>query len=64
VNFHTFRHTWASWMRRYGRTDVQGLVATGNWIDTRSAGRYAHAAAREEWSKVELLPGIGEKHSA
>ena len=64
VNFHTFRHTWASWMRRYGRTDVQGLVATGNWIDTRSAGRYAHAAAREEWSKVELLPGIGEKRNA
>jgi integrase len=64
VNFHTFRHTWASWMRRYGRADVQGLVATGNWVDTRSAARYVHAVAREEWSKVEMLPAIGQKLSA
>jgi integrase len=24
VGFHSFRHTWASWMRRYGGADVQG----------------------------------------
>jgi integrase len=57
VNFHTFRHTWATWMRRAG-ADVQGLVATGNWRDARSAGRYAHAIAREEWARVEDLPTI------
>lgn len=38
VNFHTFRHTWASWMRRYGHTDVQGLVATGNWTIPAAPG--------------------------
>jgi len=56
VTFHIFRHTWATWMRRYGKVDVKGLVATGNWRDERSAARYAHADAREEWSKVERLP--------
>jgi integrase len=58
VNFHSFRHTWATWMRRAG-TDVQGLVATGNWRDMKSAARYAHAVAREEWSRVDLLPSRG-----
>ena len=33
VNFHSFRHTWASWMRRYGGLDTKGLVATRNWRD-------------------------------
>lgn len=60
VGFHSFRHTWATWMRRYGKLDVQGLQATGNWRDPRSAARYAHVAAREEWSKVETLPSRGK----
>jgi integrase len=59
VTFHTFRHTWATWMRREGGVDEIGLVATGNWRDPRSARRYAHAVAREEWRKVELLPSVG-----
>jgi integrase len=59
VNFHSFRHTWATWMRRYGGADVQGLVATKNWWDPRSAARYAHAVAREEWNRVDLLPTVG-----
>lgn len=57
VNFHSFRHTWATWMRRAG-ADVQGLVATGNWRDARSAARYAHAVAREEWQRVDDLPSV------
>lgn len=61
VNFHTFRHTWASWMRRYGGLDEIGLMATGNWRDPRSARRYAHAVARDEWDQVDTLPAIGEK---
>nr|WP_246739386.1 tyrosine-type recombinase/integrase [Bradyrhizobium aeschynomenes] len=56
VGFHTFRHTWATWMRRYGGADVQGLAATSNWRDPRSAARYAHVVSREEWSRVESLP--------
>jgi integrase len=58
VNYHSFRHTWATWMRQAG-TDLQGLVATGNWRDHRSAARYAHAVAREEWSRVDRLPSMG-----
>jgi integrase len=63
VNFHSFRHTWATWMRQAG-TDVQGLVATGNWRDMRSAARYAHAVARDEWHRVDLLPAVGNIRGA
>lgn len=56
ANFHTFRHTWATWMRRYGGADVKGLVATGNWSSERAASRYQHVEAREEWNRVEMLP--------
>lgn len=59
ANFHTFRHTWATWMRQTG-LDVLGLVATGNWSDPRSAARYAHAVARDEWERVESLPTMGK----
>lgn len=57
LNFHSFRHTFATWMRRAG-VDVQGLVATGNWRDPRSAARYAHAVPREEWKRVADLPSV------
>jgi integrase len=60
VNFHTFRHTFGTWMRRYGGADTKGLVATGNWRDERSASRYAHAIASEEWSRVDRLPPVGK----
>ena len=45
VTFHTFCHTWATWMRRFGGADLQGLVATGRWRDPRSAARYAHVVS-------------------
>lgn len=56
VNFHTFRHTWATWMRQYAGADLQGLVATGNWSSLRAAQRYSHVVARVEWERVESLP--------
>ncbi len=59
VNFHTFRHTFATWFRQYGGADVQGLVATGNWRDPRSASRYAHAVMSDEWERVDRLPSVG-----
>ena len=59
VGFHTFRHTWATWMRRYAGADVQGLAKTKNWRAPRSAARYVHVVAREEWDRVEKLPGLG-----
>lgn len=61
VNHHSFCHTWATWMRRYGGLDEIGLVATNRWRDPRSAKRYAHAVAREEWSRVEALPSAEKK---
>ena len=36
VNHHSFCHTWATWMRRYGGLDEIGLVATKRWKDPRS----------------------------
>lgn len=60
LNFHSFRHTWATWMRRAG-ADVKDLVATGNWRSERSASRYSHAVEREAWEKVDRLPSIGGK---
>lgn len=61
VGFHTFRHTWATWMRRYGGADVQGLAETKNWRDPRSAARYSHVVAREEWDRVDNLPSAGNR---
>ena len=58
VNFHVLCHTWATWMRRYGGADLQGLVATNRWRDPRSAARYAHVVAHEEWERVEKLPAL------
>ncbi len=60
VTFHTFCHTWATWMRRFGGADVQGLVATNRWRDARSAARYTHVAAHEEWDRVDALPGADD----
>jgi integrase len=59
--FHLFRHTWATWMRRYGGLDTSGLLETGAWRDRSSAARYEHLDSTEEAKKVELLPVMGKK---
>ena len=56
VTFHTFRHTWATWMRRYAKLDTKGLVATGAWKDEKSAARYQHVVVTEESQRANLLP--------
>ncbi|MDF2994506.1 MAG: integrase [Xanthobacteraceae bacterium] len=56
VTFHTFRHTWATWMRRYAGLDTRGLVGTGAWRDHASAERYQHVEVTEEARKADLLP--------
>lgn len=61
VSFHVLRHTWATWMRRYGGLDTKGLVATGAWRDPASASRYAHAVSSEEAMKAALLPTEDEE---
>jgi len=54
--FHIFRHTYATWMRRYAGLDVRGLVGTGAWKDGKSAARYAHVQVSEEARKAAMLP--------
>lgn len=58
VNFHSFRHTFATWFRNAGG-DVHGLIATGNWRDPKSVNRYTHVHAHAEWERVELFPSMG-----
>jgi len=54
--FHLLRHTFATWMRRYGGLDTRGLVGTGAWKDRKSAERYEHVVVSEEARRAELLP--------
>lgn len=56
VTFHTFCHTWATWMRRYAGLDIRGLVGTGRWKDLKSAARYNHVVVSEESRRAVLLP--------
>lgn len=54
--FHLFRHTFATWMRRFAGLDTSGLVAVGAWKDRKSAARYEHVVVSEEARKAALLP--------
>lgn len=63
VAFHIFRHTWATWMRRYGGLDTAALVSTGAWGSREAAGIYEHVEAREEARKADLLPVPGVEKS-
>jgi integrase len=54
--YHVFRHTYATWMRRYGGADSQALIATGAWKDRKSVDRYTHTVVSEEARKALLLP--------
>lgn len=54
---HDCRHTFATWLRRYGGLDTLGLLATGAWKDAKSVARYAHVAADEAQAAIDKLPG-------
>lgn len=56
VTFHTFCHTWATWMRRYGGLDALGLIETGRWRHRQSVDRYTHGVVGEAARKAALLP--------
>lgn len=56
TTFHTFRHTYATWMRRYAGMDERGLVGTGAWKDRKSVARYAHVIVTEEAQRASMLP--------
>jgi integrase len=61
MTFHTLRHTYATWMRKYARMDTRGLVGTGAWKSEKSAARYAHVVVSEESRQADLLPDSGAK---
>jgi integrase len=52
------RHTFATWMRRYGRLDLRGLMEAGGWRDVKSVARYAHVTADEAGLAADRLPDI------
>lgn len=58
--FHIFRHTYASWLMRYGGLNTRQLVATGAWKDRKSADRYAHVVTTEEAGRAIMLPVVVE----
>lgn len=58
--FHIFRHTYATWMRRFAGADTKTLVATGAWRSEQSASRYAHTIVTEESKRASMLP-VGKK---
>jgi integrase len=58
VAFHAFRHTWATWMRRYGSVDTAGLVETGAWRSRQAAAVYEHLDQTEEAKKADDLPQV------
>lgn len=62
--FHIFRHTYATWMRRYAGVDGRGLLATGAWKDRKSVDRYTHVVVSEEAQRASLLPTRGGKSVA
>jgi integrase len=55
---HVMRHTWATWMRRYGGAKIDDLIATGAWRSVKSAMRYTHVVQAEEARKADLLPSL------
>lgn len=61
ASFHTMRHTWATWMRRYAQLDTKGLVGTGAWKDEKSAARYQHIVVSEEAKRADMLPVMKRK---
>lgn len=58
VTFHIWRHTWATWMRRFGGATRDDLADSGNWKDPRSANRYVHAAPAGIWKIAAALPAM------
>jgi integrase len=56
VTWHTFRRTYATWMRRYGGLDDKDLVDTHRWNSIESASRYAQTVVREAALRADMLP--------
>jgi integrase len=60
ANWHTLRHTGASWAVQSGVT-LPELMALGDWKDYRSVLRYAHLAPQSGSTAAEKLAQFGRK---
>jgi integrase len=58
IGHHMLRHTWATWMRRYGKLTREDLLDTGAWRDVQSIRRYDHADTSEAARAADLLPDV------
>lgn len=56
---HILRHTYGTWMRRYGKIDETGMLQTGTWANPKSVRRYVHSVVSEEARKADMLPISG-----
>lgn len=61
AGFHIWRHTYGTWMRRYGGLDSRELLETGRWKDQASASRYDHVVSTEISMRANLLPSEKRK---
>lgn len=52
------RHTFATWLRIYGKRDLKGLMEDGGWDSVQSVVRYAHVVPGETVTAVNMLPAV------
>lgn len=52
------RHTFATWLRLYGKRDLKGLMEDGGWDSIASVARYAHTVPGETVTAVNSLPSV------
>ncbi|MEE8607161.1 MAG: site-specific integrase [Nitrospiraceae bacterium] len=57
---HDCRHTYATWLRKFGGRDLKALMDLGRWKDYKSVVRYAHVSSDEQKEAIDGLP-IGAK---
>jgi len=50
------RHTYATWMRRYGGSDLKELAMAGGWRSLDSVARYAHVRPAEAARAADKIP--------
>lgn len=58
------RHTFATWLRRYAKRDLRGLMEDGGWKSVNSVVRYAHVVAGETEAAVDRLPTVQNQSSS
>lgn len=58
------RHTFATWMRRYGGLDLRGLMEAGGWRSIASVIRYLKVTPTEAQTAADDLPNLAKTGTA